>query len=256
MLKERLSVLALFLVLLSCNPKPTEKMITINETTKVLIDSLLDKNDNGSEENLELGSLDNLDIINGFRKLKLSLRFDSIDFKNSEIDTMYFRKGIIVVRINDFEPFLFGTGDDIELTFLNSKLTKIEISNGRYNSGSVFEPFEYFQTKLEDLIRLFGEPTSIIQNKHDYNRIIENQKENTDELEWVSKRVRMKFIHEWTTIKMDGLFEIHYLHGENSKLIYSIKDSDLILNKYIKEVEDSLKSIESKKQEEELIKRF
>ena len=171
---------------------------------KVLIDTLINNGVVNHEENISLGSLSNLEAINGFRKLKLNRSFESIEFDNplTGIDLKYKSKGIIIVNIKNTKIDLFGPEDELELTFLDSMLSKIKISNERINKSS-YQALDYY-TQAEDLIKLFGNPSKVNKNKI-----------YQEDMEWKSNKIFLTFLHGWEHEFLEG-YPKEYLIRQNA----------------------------------------
>jgi hypothetical protein len=232
------------IILLSCNSNPKRNNSSFSKEldNKVLIDSLVINGVSNYDERLIMGDLKNLDIINGFRKLKFNTKFESINFKDSGIDNKYKSKNIIIVMVKGVDISFFGEGDDLELTFYNDKLSRITILNGRINPSSS-DLMGKFNTQIDDLIRLFGEPTSRITDFHAMEDIIPDIQNNEEEVEWSTNNVKMRFHRTWTLYT--GSF-IPVLRGEYSQIYYSLIGNEKIITESLQFVDDSLNMVEKK----------
>ena len=126
-------IFLLFITLVSCKKNIDDKAkIEINETATVtdnnktkLLDLFKTKVIN---DNLDQGVLSNVDVINGFRSVKLGLNLDSISYNEWDINIELEKYGIIKLESprNKKSKYLSIFGNIyIDLTFYNGELHKI-----------------------------------------------------------------------------------------------------------------------------------
>lgn len=270
-MKSKIILLDLFLVsAIACNNPPKNQNITPNRfdsPKKIELDSLISYGNNIKDDRIKLGNLYNLDVIYGFRGLKFKTDPDSIDFSNgAKFDNKYLSKGILILRDKNVNAYAFGNGDELELTFFRNKLSRIQISNSRISETTSYKQQQQFNTQLEDLIDLFGTPTTkfpIIKGR--FQKILEERDAknglsvfNTD-VGWNARKVSLRYKRYWKIETLE-LLPTDYLRYEDSKIYYSLNEYEKIIQESIKLIDDSLIKVHDKEnmneREKDLRKRF
>lgn len=124
-------------------PKPIpKKQSEIHKVdNRIRIDSLLKSNHGNNYLIAQMGHVNNLDKIFGFRGLRFNMLFNSINFLQARIDTNEFDRSIITVSFSaDLNVIGNNQYDDLDLVFYNNRLTTISISetyNSEFNNSTI-----------------------------------------------------------------------------------------------------------------------
>jgi len=272
-----------FLVLLifsSCNYSPPNVQINktpeISQPEKVKFDSLISIGANKRDDRIKLGNIYNLDIMFGFRRLKFGTNIDSIDFYSGDYDFTYKTQNIILINSENQNLNVFDSGDKIKLTFYKSKLCQIQISNDKFSDRNKWPPQRYFNTQLNDLTDLYGQPTrkfsspipqtDLEKRRARIRKALEKYdidagltRYNTD-VSWQSYKVALRFKQYYAIENLEFPPSMTALRHESSSLCYTLLGYENIIQRSMRLVEDSLERVRNqdwnKLREKELKNKF
>ena len=237
-------LLIISIVELSCNYAPSPNINSINSSSlqgieKVDLNSLVNDGISNNDDRITLGNVKNLDIIYGFRKLKLNTKLGSLSFRKYDINDKYKSKGILIVHIKDLDVKLFGDEDELLLTFYNNQLTKISIFSG-FQYLREAKTYEIFNTSFQDLKEFFGPPTKNLDER-EFAFFTQPEDRNNplpiiESFEWRTKNVIMTY-HSYLKIIQQG--ENKFLTEASSSISYSLLENEKILLNTIKSVNEN-----------------
>jgi len=251
----------IFVVLVSfffCTSDPSQNNSTssISQDKKVFIGFLVNESVSTSDNGITLGSIDNLDIIYGFKKLKFNTRFESISFRNFDINDKYESKGIIIVSVHGLDISLFGNKDELILSFYNDKLYEI-IIYGQLNYK--YEQFTHskskngeFNTTIGDLIGFYGKPTRTIPS-NETSPDPDGMFWNNPEYEWETSKIRLNYKNSRMGFRTG---QTTYDIRETSSVTYSLLENEKIITESIKSFDEYDELNKDKRRDEELEKSY
>lgn len=243
---------------------------------KILFDSLVLGSASNSKEITSLGKISNLDILNGYKGLKLGLAKDKIEFPLSVTrNDIYKNWGISEIMI-ETTCDLMGGPCDLKLQFYQDLLEQVEFKRNHYididRTGTLYGEQKIkidprIDPELEEtfnlLVSVFGEPNSgknvILKTRRTDNISINLVGAYYDKYygKWETSKISLEFFAEinYNIDPKAKLFAKEFKTSE-SRLTYTNKDHQNDIEKYINQVKDSLSLIDKNKQNKEIIDKF
>lgn len=226
--------------LISCKKNIDDKTIIEINKTKTITDNVKSKTKlidlfktKVINDTLEHGVISNVDIINGFRSVKLRLKLDSISYNEWDVNNDLEKYGVIKLESprNKKSKYLSIFGDVyIDLTFYKGELHKILFQN--YNYENLLE-----LSKISDvLVNTYGEPNFINgkSNKKSDSKSSDNKADwvfvdlyesfdNTYEKKWLAEKntIIQKIIHRNHLFDNEG-----YKNWREFNLVYKSNQID------------------------------
>lgn len=267
MKKTIITNLAILFLILSFNycSTPNAKLNSplINDRHPLSVDSLLKLQNPQQAKISQLGKIDNLLLLSGYRGLRLGTSFDSISFEFSgTIDSTYISKGIIIVKKIKSYIDILNTDCGVKLTFYKNKLSVIDIGSWVYTidlkdyPGVKQHPNYSIDIPFRSLKTMFGNP-SVDKSSKIKNNSYKISYTDSINCSWICNNVRLNYLGDYTYYDntVSQLIS-HEPINIRVSLIILYSDTEEIIRRNIKIVDDSLKQVSIEQEQQEFIKKF
>lgn len=207
-------------LMITCTNENTYNKFLSPSISPNSIDSLIHTNNINGSLIKEIGTIKNLDILNGIHGFTLGMHFDSINFGtntsnkyNGIFDSTYFSEDILIFRSEKkYDDEILGDNTSIYLLFYQYHLEKILLS--RYYINKNYDEINYLpsidkifeQSSIEDiqqvLCQMFGKPNKyssiILKQKITNQKYFGDKGTHCDKTEskWQGEKVLLSFSAE------------------------------------------------------------